>query len=247
MIVASSCPVFKKRSTLHRPPRSVLSRPGAKIESAVEDKAVMSEVKRICVFCGSASGIKPEYEAVAAALGEHMVQQGIGLVYGGGTVGLMGVIGRTVFKGLGDEGVIGIIPESLTPKEVSGEMIGTLQIVEDMHTRKALMAKHADGFIAMPGGFGTMEELMEVLTWQQLGFHSKPVGLLNIAGFYDPLVSFFKHCVDEGFVKAQYNAVIVSSDPAELIQKMREFKAPESIIGRRLREKGPDGIDVSTH
>ncbi|KXZ54676.1 hypothetical protein GPECTOR_4g742 [Gonium pectorale] len=213
--------------------------------STSTDGADSRQLLKICVFCGASTGSDPRYMAAAKALGEHLVQQKIGLVYGGGTVGLMGEIARTVEAGLGEEGVMGVIPEALTPREVSGALIGKTHIVPDMHSRKALMAQHADGFIAMPGGFGTLEELMEVLTWQQLGFHSKPIGLLNMCGFFDPLLAFFKHAVAEGFVKPQYNTVLVSSDPAELVQMMRDFKPPVSLVASALNSSVPVGVDVS--
>lgn len=181
----------------------------------------------------------------ARALAHEMVAQKIGLVYGGGTVGLMGEIARTVAAGLGDEGVFGVLPEALAPREVSGALIGQTHIVPDMHSRKAMMAQHADGFIAMPGGFGTLEELLEVVTWQQLGFHTKPIALLNVGGFYDKLLAFFDQAVQEGFVRAHHNNLIVSSDPKELIDKMRAFKAPVSLIASVLNSTGPVGVDVS--
>ncbi|KAI8474078.1 MAG: hypothetical protein J3K34DRAFT_451226 [Monoraphidium minutum] len=162
--------------------------------------AAKLELARVCVFCGSSSGTKPTYTAAAVALGKEMVRRDIGLVYGGGTVGLMGAIAHEVAGGLGAPRVLGVIPQSLTPREISSELIGDTRVVGDMHERKAMMARHADAFVAMPGGFGTLEELMEVITWQQLGFHEKPIGLYNIDGFFDPLMQFFTHAVDEGFV-----------------------------------------------
>ncbi|EFJ47282.1 hypothetical protein VOLCADRAFT_61608 [Volvox carteri f. nagariensis] len=182
------------------------------------------ELRKLCVFCGASTGTDPVYMASAKQLGECFVRENIGLVYGGGTVGLMGEVARTVQGGLGDEGVLGVLPEALAPREVSGTLIGRTHIVADMHTRKAMMAQHADGFIAMPGGFGTLEELMEVLTWQQLGFHTKPVALFNVNGFFDPLLAFFGHAVTEGFVRPHHSNVIVSADPGELIDKMRAFQ-----------------------
>jgi len=181
-------------------------------------------------------------------MGRELVKNNIALVYGGGTVGLMGEIARTVCDGSGPNSVIGVIPGALAPRELSGEMIGQVTVVDDMHQRKALMAKHADGFIGMPGGFGTLEELLEVITWQQLGFHAKPIGLLNINGFYDTLLSFFSQCVEQGFIKPEYNTVLVSSDPAQLIAMMREFKAPVSYLAQaqmRAASQSGVGMDVS--
>ncbi|GIL53386.1 hypothetical protein Vafri_9002 [Volvox africanus] len=203
------------------------------------------ELRKLCVFCGSSTGSDPVYMNSAKQLGEYFVRENIGLVYGGGTVGLMGEIARTVQGGLGDEGVMGVLPEALAPREVSGTIIGKTHIVADMHTRKAMMAQHADGFIAMPGGFGTLEEFMEVMTWQQLGFHTKPVALFNVNGFFDPLLTFFQHIVQEGFIMAQYNTVIISADPEELVQKMRLFQPPVSIVAAALNSTIPVGVDVS--
>eukprot|EP00195_Chlamydomonas_chlamydogama_P011109 CAMPEP_0202893836 /NCGR_PEP_ID=MMETSP1392-20130828/3336_1 /ASSEMBLY_ACC=CAM_ASM_000868 /TAXON_ID=225041 /ORGANISM="Chlamydomonas chlamydogama, Strain SAG 11-48b" /LENGTH=215 /DNA_ID=CAMNT_0049578311 /DNA_START=122 /DNA_END=769 /DNA_ORIENTATION=- len=202
-------------------------------------------INKLCVFCGSSSGTKPSYTQAAVALGKELAKENIGLVYGGGTVGLMGTIARTVHDIKGDAGVIGVIPESLTPKELSGSMIGELHVVQDMHQRKAKMAQFADGFIAMPGGFGTFEELLEVTTWQQLGFHEKPVALLNVEGFFDPLLAFFQHSINEGFIKPHHNNLIVSSDPAELIQKMREFKPSVSLLQSLAARESALGVDVS--
>lgn len=207
----------------------------------------MAEAKfnRVCVFCGASSGSKPEYLESARALGLELAKQGTTLVYGGGTVGLMGELAKTVYSAKGGKGVIGVIPEALKPREVSGEMIGEMHIVQDMHTRKAMMARLSDAFIAMPGGFGTLEELMEVITWQQLGFHSKPIGLLNIQGFFDPLISFFDHCVTEGFVRSTHNRVLVSTDPADLLKRMSAFRASPSLIEHAMSVAAV-GEDVSS-
>ncbi|KAG2492008.1 hypothetical protein HYH03_009738 [Edaphochlamys debaryana] len=202
------------------------------------------ELRKLCVFCGASPGNDPAYMAAAKQLGEYLVSERIGLVYGGGTVGLMGEIARTVQAGLGDDGVLGVIPEALTPREVSGSLIGRTTIVKDMHTRKALMAQHADGFIALPGGFGTLEELMEVVTWQQLGFHTKPIALLNLRGFFDPLTAFVDHAVKEGFIRPQNMNLIVSEDPADLVARMRAFTPPVSLVASMLSAKEPVGVDV---
>mmetsp|Transcript_39561 Transcript_39561/g.117689 ORF Transcript_39561/g.117689 Transcript_39561/m.117689 type:complete len:268 (-) Transcript_39561:163-966(-) len=235
------------RSVRHTPPR--LPAHGKMSATMAETGSEAgSELRRLCVFCGSSMGTKPEYAQAATALGRCMVDEKLGLVYGGGTIGLMGVIAKTVLEGLGGENIIGVIPESLKPKELSGEMIGQLEVTPDMHTRKALMARKADGFIAMPGGFGTLEELLEVITWQQLGFHNKPIGVLNANGFFDPLLHFFTHSVQEGFIRQQHNTVIVSADPAELIRKMREFKPSKSLLqmmSEQAARDGPDGISVA--
>ncbi|GIL91681.1 hypothetical protein Vretifemale_19258 [Volvox reticuliferus] len=228
------------RATAHSSGLGLTSTP------TVDDQIMAShELRKLCVFCGASTGSDPVYMASAKQLGEYFVRENIGLVYGGGTVGLMGEIARTVQGGLGDEGVMGVLPEALAPREVSGALIGKTHIVADMHTRKAMMAQHADGFIAMPGGFGTLEEFLEVMTWQQLGFHTKPVALLNVNGFFDPLLTFFQHAVQEGFVRPHYNTVIVSADPGELVQKMRAFKPPVSLVAAALNSTVPVGVDVS--
>eukprot|EP00199_Chlamydomonas_sp_CCMP681_P006199 CAMPEP_0119103408 /NCGR_PEP_ID=MMETSP1180-20130426/1834_1 /TAXON_ID=3052 ORGANISM="Chlamydomonas cf sp, Strain CCMP681" /NCGR_SAMPLE_ID=MMETSP1180 /ASSEMBLY_ACC=CAM_ASM_000741 /LENGTH=206 /DNA_ID=CAMNT_0007087895 /DNA_START=132 /DNA_END=752 /DNA_ORIENTATION=- len=202
-------------------------------------------MKNLAVFCGSSSGSQDIYAEAARALGSAMVAADIGLVYGGGTVGLMGAVARSVHDGGGK--VYGVIPQALAPKEISGEAIGELKIVSNMHVRKEEMAKHADGFIGLPGGFGTLEELLEVITWQQLGFHSKPIGLLNIGGYYDSLLTFFQNSVDQGFVKAVNNdAILVSKDPVDLIKQMRNFKAPVVNLARAAADSSAAlGVDVS--
>eukprot|EP00798_Chlamydomonas_sp_ICE-L_P017238 gene17238-23562_t len=189
---------------------------------------------KICVFCGSSMGVKPAYAEAARSMGRQLSKQRIGLVYGGGSVGLMGEVAREVQNGSGDGSVVGVIPEALKPKELSGETIGELLVVPDMHTRKALMAERSDGFIAMPGGFGTLEEVLEVITWQQLGYHEKPIGFLNTEGFFTPLLAFFDQCVEQGFIRQKHNSVLVSDDPEQLINMMREFKPPPSLIQEHL-------------
>ncbi|WIA11291.1 hypothetical protein OEZ85_011414 [Tetradesmus obliquus] len=203
-------------------------------------------MKRICVFCGSKHGSRPGYTDSARLLAQTLVKHNIGLVYGGGTVGLMGEIARGVQSGLGPQAVLGVIPEALTPREISSELIGDTKIVNDMHERKAMMARHADGFIAMPGGLGTLEELLEVMTWQQLGFHAKPIGLLNTEGFYDPLLSFFKHCIDEGFLNASHQNVLVSADPEQLLQQMLAWQPPASnVLADAKQRQAAIGEDIA--
>ena len=154
-------------------------------------------MKRLCVFCGSTTGNLSVYEQATRELGEQFVKQGIGLVYGGGNIGLMGIMAETVVKGGGE--VIGIIPEALAEKELAFRDLADLRIVQTMHERKALMEQLSDGFIALPGGFGTLEEICEMITWAQLNIHTKPCGVLNIEGFYDALLSFMDHQVRQGF------------------------------------------------
>ncbi|CAL5221821.1 g4078 [Coccomyxa viridis] len=167
-----------------------------------------------------------------------MVKRGIGLVYGGGNVGLMGEIASTVYAGLGEENVIGVIPEALQPREISGQTYGELRVVPDMHTRKAQMSAEADAFIGIPGGFGTLEELLEMVTWQQLGLHTKPVGIYNMAGYFDHLLDFFDHATEEGFIRqASRDIVIQADDPSELISKLEAYTPPPSIIKLALEGK----------
>lgn len=184
-------------------------------------------MKSITVFCGSSSGFRAEYAEAAKELGRNLVEKNIRLVYGGGNVGLMGIIADEVMKNGGE--VIGIIPESLDKKEVAHRGITELRVVNSMHERKALMAEFADGFIAMPGGIGTFEEFFEILTWAQLGFHHKPCGLLNVANYYDGLLSLCENAVNEGFLRKQHSELIlVDSNSTNLLEKMQNYK-PQTI------------------
>ncbi|CAK9867855.1 unnamed protein product [Sphagnum jensenii] len=181
-----------------------------------------SGFKRICVFCGSSSGNKTVYLEVARELGTELVERDVGLVYGGGSIGLMGKIAGTVHTGGGK--VTGVIPRALMGHELCGQTIGELIPVDDMHQRKAEMARLADAFIALPGGYGTLEELMEIITWSQLRIHAKPVGLLNVNGYYDPLLTLFDKAVEEGFLSDAARLILVSAPtPKELIDKMEKF------------------------
>ncbi|KAM0937655.1 putative LOG family protein [Dioscorea sansibarensis] len=175
--------------------------------------------KRICVFCGSRSGNRPSFSEAALQLGKQLVERKIDLVYGGGSVGLMGLVSQTVFDG--GCHVLGVIPRALLPHEISGETVGEVKMVADMHERKSVMAKHADAFIALPGGYGTMEELLEMITWSQLGIHEKPVGLLNVDGYYNSLLELFDKGVEEGFIEDGARHIVVSSESVEeLFSKM---------------------------
>jgi uncharacterized protein (TIGR00730 family) len=179
-------------------------------------------MKSLCVYCGSSSGISPVYSDAARALAKAMVDQNIALVYGGGKVGLMGVIADEVLR-LGGEAT-GVIPRALMEKEVGHRQLTHLHVVRDMHERKALMAQLADGFIAMPGGIGTLEELFEMLTWSQLGFHEKPIGVLNVDGFYDGLIDFMQTLVAQGFVKPDQAALMMHEKNASaLLQRLQTF------------------------
>lgn len=181
-----------------------------------------SKFKRICVFCGSNSGNRAVFSDAALDLGHELVKRRIDLVYGGGSVGLMGLISKTVHDG--GCHVLGVIPTALMPLEISGQSVGEVKVVADMHERKAEMARQSDAFIALPGGYGTMEELMEMITWSQLGIHDKAVGLLNVDGYYNPLLALFDNGVEEGFIKAGARDIIVSAPTAkELVVKMEEY------------------------
>jgi uncharacterized protein (TIGR00730 family) len=185
-------------------------------------------MKRLAVYCGSNKGVRPEYTAAAAQLGTLLARAKIELVYGGGMVGLMGVVADAVLKHGGH--VIGVIPERLVIKEVVHEKLPDLRVVKTMHERKALMAELADGFIALPGGYGTFEEFFEVLAWSQLGWHQKPFGLLDIAGFYRKLIDFLDHTTQEGFIRPKHRElVIVEAAPEKLLQRMRAFQPPGEV------------------
>ena len=175
-----------------------------------------SRNRKICVFTGSRHGSRPQYAEAAAALGREIVRRGYGLVYGGGNVGLMTVIADTVLDSGGP--VTGVIPHALVSKEVAHRRLSDLRMVGSMHERKAVMAELSDGFIAMPGGIGTMEEFFEVLSWAQLGLHEKPCGLLNVSGYYDRLIEFLDGAVAEDFVKPKHRALmIVEAHPGKLL------------------------------
>ncbi|HWC60834.1 MAG TPA: TIGR00730 family Rossman fold protein [Verrucomicrobiae bacterium] len=181
--------------------------------------------KRLCVFCGSSHGANPAYADAARNLGGELARRGIGLVYGGGNVGLMGVIADGVLAAGGE--VIGVIPEALMAKELGHKGIQDLRVVKTMHERKAMMAELSDGFIALPGGIGTFEEFFEIVTWAQLGFHSKPCALLNVNGFYDPLLHLLDHAIAERFVKhKQRDLVLVESDYSKLLDRMADHHVP---------------------
>ena len=181
--------------------------------------------RRICVFCGSNEGINPAYRYAAVALGRLLAERGVELVYGGGNIGLMGVLADAALQAGGR--VIGVIPDSLMAKEVGHLGLTELRIVNSMHERKALMADLSDGFIAMPGGFGTFEEFCEIVTWSQLGIHAKPCGLLNIEGYYVPLLELFDRAVREEFLhEGNRRLVLHDRDPEKLLEKMAQFHAP---------------------
>lgn len=180
----------------------------------------------ICVFCGSNVGKSEVYTEAARALARAIVGQGIKLVYGGGNIGLMGVLAEAALAAGGQ--VIGVTPKSLLDKEVVHTGLTDLRIVNSMHERKALMAELSDAFIALPGGLGTLEEMFEVLTWAQLGYHRKPCGVLNVRGFYDRLTGFLDHAVAERFLKPEHRAMLlVESDADALVARLKTHRAPE--------------------
>ncbi|WP_298956493.1 TIGR00730 family Rossman fold protein [uncultured Methylobacterium sp.] len=180
---------------------------------------------RLCVFCGSNDGVAPLYREGAQALGRHLAETGIDLVYGGGKVGLMGAVADAVLAAGGR--AIGVMPRPLVEKEIAHHGLTELRVVGSMHERKALMADLSDGFVALPGGLGTFEELFEVWTWGQLGYHPKPMAVLNLGGFYDPLLGFLDHVVEQGFVReAHRGMLIVARDPEELLAGIRSYTPP---------------------
>ncbi len=175
----------------------------------------------VCVYCGSRPGAQPTYAEAARTLGRAIGARGWQLVYGGGNVGLMGIVADAVLAAGGR--AVGVIPESLMRREVGHGGLHELHVVPTMHVRKQMMAERADAFIALPGGIGTLEELYEVWTWRQLGYHDQPIGLLNTGGFYDALLGFMRHTVAEGFLSAEQFAVLqVGSDPEQLLERLAD-------------------------
>ena len=178
----------------------------------------MKESKKwICVFCGSSKGVRPEYAAAARELGRGIAESGLGLVFGGGSIGLMGVVADSVLEAGGE--AVGVIPDVIVDCEVGHNGLTELCVVRTMHERKAMMAERSDAFIALPGGFGTMDEFMEIVTWAQLGIHSKPCVLVNVGGYYDALLRFLDSAVDGGFIRSGNRALIrVAANPAEALK-----------------------------
>ncbi len=184
-------------------------------------------MRRICVFAGSNSGIRPEYQQAACLLGQELVEHGLGIVYGGASVGLMGIIADEVLARGGE--VIGVLPKGLFVREVAHANLTELHEVGSMHERKALMADLADGFIALPGGYGTFDELFEITTWAQIGIHTKPIGLLNTAGYFTPLLALVTHATTEGFISSFHTQLLIYKDtPGELLDAFAAFKPAES-------------------
>src|ERR671921_2022994 len=194
------------------------------------------QMKKICVFCGTNPGARPEYGAAARELGRILAEQGIELVYGGASVGIMGELADSVHEHGGH--VTGIIPQQLMEKEAAHTGIPNLIVVASMHQRKSQMADMSDGFIALPGGIGTLEGFFEILTWAQLGIHAKPSGILNVEGYFDGLTGFLDHAVQEGFLTdAHRRAIIVEREPGTLLERMQAYAPPEGkkLMGRTNR------------
>ncbi len=184
----------------------------------------VNKIRRICVFCGSSMGVRPEYASAARELAKAMVKRNYGLVYGGALVGLMGVIADEMLAAGGE--VVGVIPHMLMEKEIGHLSLTELHIVDSMHQRKAMMEELSDAFIAMPGGFGTLEEFCEIVTWAQLGLHRKPCGLLNVASYYDPLLVQFSHSVSEQFINPAIGSIVLHEDNAESLLDLLENYEP---------------------
>ena len=185
----------------------------------------MSQFKRICVFCGSSSGRDPAFAAAATALGTLIARRGLGLVYGGAMVGLMGEVADAALAAGGE--VFGVIPQKLAGREIAHDNLTELHVVDSMHARKAKMAELSDAFVSLPGGWGTLEETFEVLTWLQLRYHEKPVGLINVAGYYDGLLAFADHAVDSGFVSVDNRRLLIDAEDAEtLLDRMAGLELP---------------------
>jgi uncharacterized protein (TIGR00730 family) len=179
-------------------------------------------MKRVCVFAGSSPGHRPGYRSAAEALGRALATRGIGVVFGGGRVGLMGALADAALGAAGR--VIGVIPAALEAKELAHSGLTELRVVTSMHERKAMMADLSDGFIALPGGWGTLDELFEILTWGQLGLHQKPCGLLNVDGYFDRLLSFMQHAIEERFVRAENGSMLsVATEPDALLDAMAGY------------------------
>lgn len=189
------------------------------------DNNVNRSALRLCVFCGSSPGANPAYREAAETLGHALAGRGWGLVYGGGKVGIMGAVADATLAAGGE--VIGVIPQALMRKELGHKGVTKLEVVGSMHERKKRMADLADGFVALPGGLGTLEEIFETLTWAQLGIHSKPCAFLNVAGYYDPLLEFLDRSVGERFVRAEHREMILVDDsPAALLDRIEAYDAP---------------------
>lgn len=191
-------------------------------------------MQRVCVFCGSREGARPEYKEAARDLGYSLVERGYGLVYGGASVGLMGTIADAVLERGGE--VIGVIPQALVDRELAHPHLSELHVVGTMHERKALMAARSDAFIALPGGFGTFEELFEVVTWGQIGIHRKAMGLLDVAGYFDTLLAMVERGVSEGFIPDTHRDLLCADpDPRSLLDRLERYQVPD--LGRKWADR----------
>lgn len=191
-------------------------------------------MKRLAVYCGSATPADPRYIAAARHVGHIFARRGIGVVYGGGRLGLMGAVADAALEAGGE--VIGVIPEALVAAEVAHRGCTELHVVQTMHQRKALFTDLSDGFVTLPGGVGTMDELWEAISWAQLGYHSKPVGLLNVAGFYDPLIAFNRQMVDAGFIRPQHADILIHADSIEtLLDRLADYRPHETIFAMKAK------------
>jgi len=187
-------------------------------------------LRSVCVFCGSSPGARPEYAAAARALGELVARKGLTLVYGGGHVGMMGHLADAAIAAGGE--VVGVIPEHLMRPEVAHQQLSELLVVDSMHTRKRTMSERADAFVVLPGGYGTFEEMFEMVTWLQLRLHAKPVGIVNVDGFFDHLLAFLRHAAGEGFIRPQHwDLLIVEPTPGVLLERL-QLHEPKTAVGR---------------
>jgi uncharacterized protein (TIGR00730 family) len=193
-------------------------------------------MRRLCVFCGSSKGTKALYADSARRFGAQMAARGLGLVYGAGHIGLMGVLADAVLTGGGE--AVGVIPRSMVERELAHDRLSQLHVVDTMHQRKALMADLSDAFAALPGGFGTADELFEILTWAQLGLHRKPIGLLNVAGFFDPLLAWADRCVAEGFLRPEHHGLLLKSNNSEELLEMLLRHKPAADLPKWLEAEG---------
>jgi len=193
----------------------------------------MMSFRRLAIYCGSATPADPIYMATAREVGAQLAHWGIGLVYGGGKVGLMGAVADAALEAGGE--VIGIIPEALVKAEVAHRGLTELHVVPDMHARKALFTTLSDGFVTLPGGVGTMDELWEAVSWSQLGYHEKPVGLLNVGGFYDQLIAFNRHMIETGFIRPPHANILIARDTlSDLVDAMAAYEAHETIFAMKI-------------
>ncbi|BAK67849.1 conserved hypothetical protein [Sphingobium sp. SYK-6] len=192
----------------------------------------MKTFNRLAVYCGSATPADPQFMAMAKEVGAELARWGIGIVYGGGRVGLMGAVADAAMAAGGE--VIGVIPEALVGAEVAHKGLTELHVVPDMHARKALFTSLADGFVTLPGGVGTMDELWEAISWAQLGYHDKPVGLLNVAGFYDQLIAFDRHMIETGFIRPAHAGILIARNTLpDLIDAMAAYQPHETIFSMK--------------